>query len=153
MDKRVQKFLKSTRVDFDAGSKEGVAWVAGFFCGEGHITIYRSKQGSYTGTVGMSQKTLWPLNVAHLILFAHNIKIPEPRYSSGAGVFELNANRLKGTEFLLLIGESAMRTKHSMRARVYFKMFPPGERYVRRPAERKEIYAEWLQLRINEKGG
>lgn len=144
--------VESCTVKFDAGSEEALTWAAGFFCGEGWVSIFKSGN-SYVGIVGMAQKHLWPLNVVHLILRSHNIIVPEPRYSKGTKGYELNINRSKGSEFLQLIMCYPMRNKHTIRARIYFRMFPPGERYKQRPKERAELYAEWLQLRIQEKGG
>jgi len=149
----VKSIVENTKIKFDAGSEEALTWLAGFFCGEGCITIYKCKNSGYVGTVSMSQQCLWPLNVAHLILRSRGIITPEPRFSRGANVFELSINRVKGSEFLQLIMCYPMRNKHTRRARIYFRMFPPGEYYVRRPVERAEIYAEWLRLRIQEKGG
>ena len=136
-------------MEFDVKSKEALAWVAGFFCGEGSISITRA----YIGLVSMVQKDPKPLELVHKILAAYGVENPSPWYSERMGVFELTFSNTRGFEFLHLIMSYPMREKHRKRAEVYLKMFPPEKKGIHRRGERNDCYAEWLQLRITELQG
>lgn len=132
---------------FDVKSEEALAWVAGFFCGEGSISINKY----LTGLVGMGQRTCAPLDVIYEVLVAHGIDVSEPRYCESGHYFELTLSCVKGSEFLQLIASYPMKPKLRKRAEIYLKMFAPSKRHKQRSAERQRIYTEWLQLRIDEK--
>lgn len=138
---------------FNTKSKEALAWLAGFFAGEGCISMYYDGHQTFTGHVIISQRERKLLDLGCAIVEAHGIGAPEPRYSAGSHVFDLYFNRLKGSELLQLIVPFPMRAKHKKRAEIYLRMFPPGQHHVKRKAERQSIYIEWQRLRIDEKQG
>lgn len=91
-----------------------------------------------------------PLDFVHETLAWHSVVASEPRYSGQMNVFQLTFGSVLGAELLQLILPYPMNPKHRKRAEVYLKMYPPGERHVIRPVERKKIFIEWLQLRVAE---
>jgi len=137
---------------FDVGSKEAIAWTAGFFCGEGCISVAPCAS-SYNGQVQVTQKKREPLDIIREILIAHNIVTPELYHRRKQDLFELTLHSTNGAEFLQLLSPYPMNGKHRKRAEIYLRMFPPGGRYRHRPKERRDTYVEWLQLRVVEQKG
>lgn len=136
----------------DPKSEVALAWVAGFFAGEGSISITYGNFG-FSGLVSLPQRKRGLLELAREVVIAHSVKIREPAYWGSTHMYNLNFNGTSGSELLRLILPYPIDEKHRKRAEIYLRMFPAGEHHVLRRAERKEIYIEWLQLRIDEKGG
>lgn len=129
-------------------SKEALAWAAGFFYNKGNITItYKS---SFIGIVAVRHRDREILNLVREIAAVHGIEISEPCYNIGTGTSHLSFNASKGSELLQLLMAYPMNEKHKRRVEIYLRMHPPGEWRIPRRGERKEIYAEWLRLRVAE---
>jgi len=133
----------------DVESKEALAWVAGFFCGEGCVSVSRTET-SCCGMVMIGQKERRPLELIHEILAVHGIIVSEPRYAKSSGVFTLTLNNAYGSEFLQLLLPYPIGKKHRKRAEVYLRMFPPGEHYRKRGVHRNSCFVEWVELQAAE---
>lgn len=138
-----------------------LAWVAGFFDGEGSICITRLKNHptAFSGTVNISQKKPFLLQEVLDIVVAY-----APDYDIGATRVrsvkwsQCNGNHLpfnqwKGTVFLELILPFVRKPKQRRRAEIYCRMFPPEKKGEHRGPERLDIFVEWLQLRVQEQKG
>lgn len=131
-----------------------LAWVAGFFDGDGSMHIARSKDGTrYTGGVQISQRRepglLWEVRS---IMMAYGLEAPPVSFWRTSNIFHLNFSSTKGSKFLRLILPYIRNLHQRQRAEIFLEMWPPDEPHSNKNKrfERIEIFAEWLKLRIRE---
>jgi len=132
----------------DLSSKEALAWAAGFFVGEGSVSIGQDlKRGTFSGMVSVYQAHPEPLTIFREIVAAHGVDIKPVIYQEQKGIYLLWTSTSNGSALLNLLMPYLWHPRCLERTRIYLKMFPPGERYVRRNKERKEIFLEWQATR------
>lgn len=133
---------------FNVNSKEALAWAAGFFYNKAHITI--EYKNCFIGIVTVRHRNSGILNLVREVAAAHGIEVSEPFYNSATNSYQLCFNASKGSELLQLFMAYPMDEKHKKRTEIYLRMYPLGERRTVHRDKRKEIFAEWLRLRIAE---
>ena len=137
-----------------------LAWLAGFFDGEGSIVIRRCKDEKrktqswqYRGRVDFSQANL--KLIEKLTLLVKELELPEPyiyrnpnRKTQPAIQF-IWMNRY-GTLVLQKILPYLRHPNRIARATIFCKMFAPDKMYMKRAAERSELFIEWMGQRLAE---
>ncbi len=134
----------------DMKSKEALAWLGGFFCGDGSISLASSNKGKgWQGHVCIGQVEEEPLLLAREIVAAHGIETPLPHMLKN-GIFQWDATSSKGSEVLRLIYPYLHHPKYRERAKGYLKVFPLGSRHRHMREVRLQGYIEWLELKLAE---
>lgn len=137
----------------DVKSEEALAWVAGFFCGEGTISVSRGKTQNrqIIGMVKITQRSApETLEFMRSVLLAHGMEVRPVYYYKKGDWYELSFSSAAGADFLQLIYPYLVAEKYKRRADAYFKMFPPGERYLQMREARLDGYIGWQKLKITE---
>ncbi len=136
---------------FNVKSKEALAWVAGFFDGEGSVNVARYEPtGSITGHMMITQKVVEPLEFMRAVLIAHGLEIRNVRCRESQNTYELAFSGPQGAEVLQLLLPYLRHPKQIRRAELYLKVFPPGSKGVRMREQRTNGYNEWLKSRNTE---
>ena len=132
-----------------------LAWLAGFFDGEGCITLTRHVEERgyprYCGTVSLTQYNKVCIEKVLTLVEHYGLPTPsilEPRRSSKGWWLCWAGN--KGSEFLLALRPYLRHPKRVARAEIYCRFYDPAKKGRHRQTERKELFVEWLRLRIAE---
>lgn len=132
-----------------------LAWLAGVFEGEGHISLVRSG-GQWFGTVGITQRN--ELFIRGVISLARECNLPEPNVNQPTFhvlSYSLVWSAVKGSKFLLAIRPYFHHPHRMARADIYLRFFDVKRVHAKhRTGERRQLFEEWQaqqQLEKDEK--
>lgn len=136
----------------DVNSEAALAWVAGFFCGEGTISVtHHKKSQNFIGLVKVTQRSAPEvLEFVRSVLIARGMKVRPVYYYAKGDWYELGFSSAMGADFLQLIRSYLVAEKYERRADAYFKIFPPGKRNLQMKEARYNGYIGWMKLKITE---
>lgn len=130
--------------------RELLTWLAGFFDGEGSISM--TIGAGYEGQVcmGQSNKNSGPLN--RVLEICERLQLPLPKVfpSSNGKNTSFWWSRFKGEVLLQRLRPFLTRDRLLPRLELYVEMFDPAKKGKHRVEEKAEIYNRWLTLRENE---
>ena len=145
----------------EMNDKEKLIWIAGFFCGEGCISIMK-RSGSMvcSGSVTLVQKDRGPLDFIFETLKSYNVDVPAVKMYKVMSpnndenfYYNLQFPNNHASRFLKLIMPFPIGEKHSRRAKVFVKIFPAnlyGKTGARLSDDiincRRKYYEEWQKL-------
>ena len=127
-----------------------LAWLAGFFEGEGHISINKTQWG---GTVGITQKN--GRLVRHIIELVRLLRLPTPSISQPTermSCYTLVWSCMKGTQFLQAIRPYFHHPHKMARADIYLQFFRLEDAYKKRVKEgdRRERQLLFAQFELQQ---
>ncbi len=135
-----------------------LAWIGGFFEGDGSITLYRTTKGAFRGRVTISQKDPGMLEFiqqtfATLGVFG-NINMNEGSFKDGREyhIFELCYSSRLGVNFLNIIYPYLHSSKYKLKTKIYQEMWLPNDKQGRKTSEkrqdeREKTWNDWCNLR------
>jgi len=89
---------------FDVNSETALAWVAGFFDGEGSVNVARYEQtGSITGHIMITQKVPEPLEFMRTVLQVRSVAVRNVRYRESQDTYELAFSGPQGATVLQML--------------------------------------------------
>lgn len=128
-----------------------LAWLAGFFEGEGGIYISRMKSGYWFGDVSLTQQNEECIKHIQEIVVLTRLPIPTLLLPTKCSLgFRLHWNGQKGSQFLLAIRPYLHHPDKIARVDIFLRFFDPKKKGKARTAEKLDLFIEWLQLRKNE---
>jgi len=145
----------------EMNDKEKLIWIAGFFCGEGCVSINKlSGSVVCNGNVALVQKDKAPLDFIFEALKLYNIDVPtvkEYKVMSPNNdenfYYKLQFSNNHASRFLELIMPFPIGEKHLRRAKLFVKIFPASlysKRHIRLSDDiincRRKYYEEWQKL-------
>ena len=128
--------------------KEKLIWLAGFFDGEGSITIsHGSSDSGFVGQICFANVNPILLATVRGIVAGLGISVQDIHwYTSSNSVRLLGVNGRRTIEAIL---PYLQHPKQLARAVVYLEAFA-GRKGEARPKERQKAYVKWLELKIKE---
>lgn len=128
--------------------QEDLPWLAGFFDGEGCISVSKAKgrvYSHYAGQVTISQKNLVPLDEVVNILDHLGLKIPHAYVQKGCT--SLRFHSVHGAAFLTYLLPYLRHPERIAKAEIYVKLFAPGTYKKKMRPERDALWEQWLELK------
>lgn len=135
-----------------------LAWIGGFFEGEGSIVLYQTAKGAFRGCVAVSQKDPGVLEFVQQTLAAEGahgtLYMNEGVFKDGREyhIFELRYSSRQGVNFLNIIYPYLRSSKYKLKAKIYQEVWLPDDSQGRkitekRQVEREKTWNDWCALR------